>query len=85
MENNFLKDLISQSVKFKEMQKDVLDGKAPDIGNALDFITSLPNEIENITKGMSKAEKKKLEPFMKELKEKSSLSNILNSIKTEQK
>ena len=83
MENNFLKDLINKSAEFKNMQTELNKGNAPDISGVIDFITKLPNELDTVLEGMSKAEKKKLEPMLKDLKEKSSLTNILNSIKAE--
>ena len=83
MENNFFKDLINKSAEFKNMQTELNKGNAPDIGGVIDFITKLPNELDTVLDGMSATEKKKLEPMLKELKEKSSLTNILNSIKAE--
>jgi len=85
MESDFIQRLIKESTHFKDMQKDLKEGKAVDLGGIMSLIVELPKQLDNTFNKMSAKDKKINKPYFDKLKKETSLENIFSKINADNK
>jgi len=85
MESDFIQKLIKESEHFKEMQNDLKEGKAVDLGGIMSLIVELPKQLDNTFNQMSAKDKKANKPYFDKLKKETSLENIFSKMYADNK